>query len=303
MSGYWRVVDPGYGERIISSHGSCGDYMDGYDLVTGEPVNVPISREWSFDANRWVQHDHEGWSGHQINVAQAEALAEFPKGLLPTGKENAREDLWADQRERNPVFRGVSSVLFRRKKVLFGCCDWRPFICKTPSCPMDAEAQERGPGRRSGFLAGDQSKPWMKGGNGDVERFCSSLTWRMSGLPRYGREPRGPRYELVSEAILVDLRELYDSEVAMRRERVRPLEEPARTFEQMLRLAGWTKKVLAECDEAVAKERRRLGTAIAHLLPEGVQQTLFEVEATIPLEPDPEDPDSEEPEVIIPLAA
>lgn len=306
------LIEPGYGERIVQAHGGGLEWSTVVDLVTGESLLVPLTQTSSAEDDwRWHVVAHApGWTARVITQDRAESLAELPEGILPRNTDGAEAyDPWADKRERDPVMRGVMKVLIRHREVVYYIVDWRAWIFDHPTCHAEEEnyyesRSTKGtkdkpwphtvivePKRRLKRavrdptpVCGSMDKPYTQGGGGYLERFASLHV-----------KPD----EKASDVILADLRKSYEHEVwarngdrpQYRHGRSLPPMKPTRTFEQMLKVTGWTKTVLAEIDTEVERERARLHKATAHLLPEGVQLTMFDVAA---VEPESDEDDQQE---------
>ena len=123
-----EVTEPGYGRRVVLVHGSTAGRVEGGDLVTGERIQLPIGARWDQVSEREVKLADPGWSWRPVSVSVAERLAGLPERALPRANADRWPDPWIDQRLRDPVFIGVSTVLWRCPEVVFYSVDWRDFV-------------------------------------------------------------------------------------------------------------------------------------------------------------------------------
>jgi hypothetical protein len=191
------VTEPDYGERIVRVHGGihCAGVSQttAVDLVTSERLLLPISTRWDSETQRNVRVWADGWSWRSIPLGEAEHRAGLPKGSLPPQSDTSRNDLWVDERMRNPAFIALLTVLSAHPEVVFYHVDWRSWVhlqsvreypLREDSPPLTAPAQSAGSGD-------ERHSPYPLGGSGDMERYASSLSRLLSG-PTSGAVDRAP---------------------------------------------------------------------------------------------------------------
>lgn len=283
------VDEPGYGERIVRVHGGihCAGVSQttGVDLVTGEQVLLPISNRWDQATQRMVPVCAEGWSWRSIPLAVAERRAGLPAGSLPPHNESSRGDIWADERMRNPGFIALLTVLAAHPEVVFYSVDWRDWVhCEQPHAIPNREASPLlSAPRQTDLMGGGRHTPFPLGGSGDMERYASGLSRLLSGASSPTVERAEKTYDLLSGAVLADLRNEYDSIVAWqrspevsRRLHDAPADLPvARSLPDIQALVGWAPELLAELDDLYEQTRDRLAEETAPYRPQSVALSLF----------------------------
>jgi hypothetical protein len=117
-----------------------------------------------------------------------------------------------------------------------------------------------------------------------MERYASGISRWLAGATSPAVDQADQTFDLLSEAVLADLRDDYDGIVDWQR-RPEPLRRlhhqapadlpVARTFQDIQALVGWTPEVLAEVDDLHAETRARLAEETARYRPQSVALSLF----------------------------
>lgn len=231
---FHQLTRPGSPQPLwLLAKGNGPDGNHAIDLLTGEPVTVPFRLP-------------AGWKVTRTDVATAEKAVGLPAGALPRKSADQWPDPWVIARLRSPVFRSVISVLARNPELGYYFVDWRPWITGKATTPGEAKAL------KSGRVARDPKTTWMNV-NGP-EQFASSCSHVAAGHPGMTG----------SQVVLALLRTSYDREAEHFRSGDHWTKPVAikRSFEQMLRKAGFTARVLAQFDTALARERDQLAATV-----------------------------------------
>jgi hypothetical protein len=227
----------------------------------------------------------DGWSWRPIPLAAAERRAGLPAGSLPPYSDSARSDLWVDERMRNPAFIVLLTVLIAQPEVVFYFVDWRSWVHlqAPPVHPLHHDSPLLTAPSQSGRMEGERHLPYPFGGSGDMERYASSLSRHLAGAGSPAVIRTADTVDTLSEAVLADLRQEYDSIVEWQqnpepRQRLRPgpAEMPvARSLSDIQALVRWTPELLAELDDLYDQTRTRLTEETAAYRPHSVALSLF----------------------------
>lgn len=243
----YRVTRPCGTPMLVISHGGSMDPTGsahvtwGFDVLRCEHVELPVTDRWDAKRERSVIDAPPGWSVQRATIPDVEAAAGLPAGSLPRGAD-AWPDPWIDRQLLDPVFQGVQDALAKHTDLGFYFCDWRPWISGRATCPMEEDMLASGQVRYEG-------RGWGSGyADTDIARFASAVS-RLAA-----RDHLAP-----SAAALAYLREHYDDYVT-RLANPRPYEregprKPKRSFDQMLRKAGFTARVLRDIDQFTDRRR------------------------------------------------
>ena len=245
MYGISWVTDPEVGERLVCSHGSCGDVWRCVDLITGEELQV----------------NEKAWRTRRANRNSIADVGLDP-ALVPNMEGTSeRHDPWWDYRARSPWFRAIVRVLIKHREVVYYSVDWRPFIWGKATCPaeqkdLDRAAKAGRPVRDPDPICGSMNKAYTDGGGGYLERFARRV------IPREG--------EALSAAVRRAVREDFDRGTrASHDERFRQYyglpEKPVITFDELLALMGFTDEVFEAFDERLEVERAKLVRELTRL--------------------------------------
>jgi hypothetical protein len=283
------ITEPDYGERIVRVHGAIHhagvSRTHAVDLVTGENLLLPIGSRWDSETQRNVRVWADGWSWAPLPLAEAERRAGLPKGSLPPYSDSTRNDLWVDQRMRNPAFIALLTALTAHPEVVFYSVDWRDWVhlAQPREHPFrDDGAVLTAPAQTSCMGAG-RHVPYPLGGSGDMERYASSVSRLLSGASSPAGQRADVTFDALSEAVLAGLADEYETVADWQRRpqacyRLHrgPADLPVvRSLSDIQALAGWTPELLAQLDDLYDQTRARLAEETAPYRPQSVALSLF----------------------------